>query len=320
MLSLLPPDKNQHEVHIRLADWVEINLVVGDEPIVSVTDLTAALTADPPDSADDSETRERFSDDAESQADDAFAELSQRAKWLAHSYPLTVAGDVATYRDDVKHPELWRFVTLLRARQLYHTSSLGDDSNETGYLFEELARIALGAYAGAQPDHSVRFGVAGGERGATLPLHLPGALTELSNRMHEQAGTLPTTNGRDYGADTVAWRAFGDRRPGQIVLIGQATVSERKWIDKEPQYRWTDSKTGADRPINFLSRPLTAVAFVETLSLISDETLHGLTKNFSSVPFDRLRLMSVLTEVDVPTAFYRRVAHWVESVRPRVPK
>lgn len=320
MFALPPPTADASADHIRLADWVEINLLIGEEPVMSITDVSARLTADPPEQADDSETREMFWDNAESQADDAFAELSQRAQWLAHSYPLTVAGDVATYRDDVQHPELWRFVTLLRSRQLYRTNSLGDDSNETGYLFEELARIALGAYAGAQPDHSVRFGVAGGERGATLPLHLPGALTDLSNRMHEQVGTLPTTNGRDYGADTVAWRAFGDRRPGQIVLIGQATVSERKWIDKEPQYRWTDSKTGADRPINFLSRPLTAVAFVETLSLISDETLHGLTKNFSSVPFDRLRLMSVLTEVDVPTAFYRRVADWVESVSPSVPK
>ena len=320
MFALPPPAADAGADHIRLADWVEINLVIGEEPVVSITDVSARRAADPPDQADDSEIREEFWDDAETRADDAFAELSQRAQWLAHSYPLAVDGDVAAYRDDVRHPELWRFVTLLRARQLYPAGSLGDDSNETGYLFEELASIALGAYAGAQPDHSVRFGVAGGERGAALPLHLPGALTDLSNRMHEQVGTLPATNGHDYGADTVAWRAFGDRRPGQIVLIGQATVSEGKWTDKEPQYRWTDSKTGTDRPINFLSRPLTAVAFVETLSLVSDETLHGLTKNFSSVPFDRLRLMSVLAEIDVPTSFYGRVAHWVESVRSSVPK
>ena len=320
MFVLPPPTADAAATHIRLADWAEINLLIGEEPVVSITDVSACLTADPPDQADDSETREAFWDDAERLADDAFAELSRRAQWLANSYPLTVDGDVATYRLTVRHPELWRFVTLLRARQLYRTGGIGDDPNETGYLFEELATIALGAYAGSQPDHSVRFGVAGGERGAALPLHLPGALTDLSNRMNEQVGTLPTTNGRDYGADTVAWRAFGDRRPGQIVLIGQATISEGKWIDKEPQPRWADSKTGVDRPINFLSRPLTAVAFVETLSLISDETLHGLTKNFSSVPFDRLRLMSVLTGVDVPTAFCERVAHWVESARHGVPK
>lgn len=319
MLSLPPTDKNQHEVHIRLADWVEINLVVGDEPVVSVTDLTAALTADPPDSADDSETRERFSDEAEQLADEAFAELGERAKWLTESYPLAIDGGIATVRDAVSNLDLWRFVALLRARQLY-PGNLGDDGVDSGELFEELTSHAVGAYIGAGLEERIRFGVAGGRRGGGLPQQLRDAIPALSALMHERPGASPTRNGGDYKADVIAWRPFGDKRGGQTVMIGQATISEGKWMQKEPARKWTDSQTGVVRAINFIARPLTAVAFVETLSTVPDDTLNGLPPSFSSVPFDRLRLLSVLSEGDLPQQLQSDIASWVDKTIERLPR
>ena len=319
MLSLPPTDKNQHEVHIRFADWVEINLVVGEEPVVSVTDLAAALTADPPDSADDSEIRERFSDDAEQDADDAFAELDERAKWLTESYPLAIDGGIATVRDAASHLDLWRFVALLRARQLY-PGALGDDGVVSGELFEELTSHAVGTYIGAGLEERIRFGVAGGRRGGGLPQQLRDAIPALSALMHERPGTSPTRNGGDYKADAIAWRPFGDKRGGQTVMIGQATISEGRWMQKEPARKWTDSQTGVVRAINFIARPLTAVAFVETLSTVPDDTLNGLPSSFSSVPFDRLRLLSVLSEGDLPQQLQSDIASWVDKTIERLPR
>ena len=313
MFALPPPSANERVDNIRLADWIEINLVVDNEPAISVADLMSNLAAEPPDTADESETREQYWDNAERLADDALGELSHRARWLTTSYPIVLDGDVAMLREDVQHLELWRFVTLLRARQMYPAVFAGD-ANEAGLLFEELATLALGAYAGSQSARSVRFGLAGGARESSLPSQIGDAITTLSARMGERVGALPARNDRDYGADVIAWRPFGDHRAGQLVIIGQATISEAKWTGKEPALRWTESKTGSDRPIDFLARPLTAVVFVEALSLTSNDTIRGLTRNFSSIPFDRFRIMSVLNGVDVPTAFREDIARWVEGV------
>ena len=319
MFALPTLGTDQRQDHVRVADWVELNLVTEEEPLYSVDDVLAVLAADPQDAADDSELRDRFWNNAEQIAVDAIAELSQRATWLTDRYPLMMSGQTATLRRDNEQLDLWQFVTLLRARQLY-PGSLGDDGAESGRLFEELATIALAAYVGSRSDCSVRFGLAGGARGGVLPPKLPDAIVKLSNLMHEQVGTLPTTNGGDYRADTVAWRPFGDGRPGQLVLLGQATISEGQWIKKEPASRWTVSRTGSDRPIDFVARPLTAVAFVESLTLTPDDMLRGLPPNFASIPLDRLRLMSVLSGADIPAPLRDSVAAWVEHYRNGVPQ
>lgn len=103
-------------------------------------------------------------------------------------------------------------------------------------------------------------------------------------------------------------------------MIGQATISEGKWMQKEPARKWTDSQTGVVRAINFIARPLTAVAFVETLSTVPDDTLNGLPPSFSSVPFDRLRLLSVLSEGDLPQQLQSDIASWVDKTIERLPR
>ena len=76
----------------------------------------------------------------------------------------------------------------------------------------------------------------------------------------------------------------------------------------EPANRWTDRKPPDERLIRFFARPLTAVAFPETLSLTPTDTLDGLV--FSSVPFDRLRLLSVLRDEDLPSDLRERMKEW----------
>ena len=312
-----PPQLAEDYLHdpIRLGDWVEINLLLEEEASVSVTGVADELADIPPDDSSVSERKALSWEAAEQRAEDVFGELSQRENWLGDRYPVELDGDVALLRQQVEARDCYRFLVLLRARQLYE-DALGDDGEEAGLLFEDLVKHALGAYVGARSGHCVRFGVAGGSRGDRLPLPLSEAIQDLSRRMLEKPGEISGPGHDDYKADAIAWSAFGDRRPGQLVLIGQATISEDEWKRKQPASKWTTVEPGAMRLVDFVARPLTAVAFPETLSLTSSAELHGLP--FSSVPFDRLRLLSVLSDGNLPADLRERMKGWGRGMEDRL--
>jgi hypothetical protein len=243
-------------------------------------------------------------------------ELSQRARWLGERSPVEIERDAAFLSHSRKSREVDRFLVLLRARQLYQ-GALEDDGDTSGFLFEELAKHALGAYIGSRLDHRLRFGVAGGHRGDELPDLLPEAVEKLRQLFHEPPGEVPRGAQGDFKADAVAWKPFGDELPGQLVIIGQATISEGDWKKDEPSKKWTDRQPPEERLINFVARPLTAVIFPETLSLTPIEALEGL--KFSSVPFDRLRLLSLLRDEDLPSKLCAEISDWVSGMKERLP-
>ena len=307
-----PPATEGTNDYICVADWVELNLLVGDVSTVSVHEVIDELAEIPPDDADESESRfERegfehastqestpgYWQSAEDLADAAFVELSERMSWLGDRYPLVINGEIAEASSSNPINDIYAFLVLLRARQLY-PHSLGDDGAESGFLFEELTKHAIGAYIGAGFENQVRFGVAGGYRGDGLPRSLPEAVRDLSARMFEEIGTVPDAADGDFRADAFAWVPFGDQRSGQLALICQATISEKEWLRKEAPRRWTDRDPPSSRLIQFVARPVTAVAFPETLSLTSSDVILGAA--FSSIPFDRLRLLSVLHGRPIP--------------------
>lgn len=324
-----PPNLGDSHSHdsIRLADWVELNLLTGEEQFVSIASVADELASDPPDRSRDSESWNEyedasggngsptgigFRDTAEEKAEAAFRELSWRSSRLENRYPIKLDGEVALLRQDGAAYEVCRFLVLLRGRQMYK-GVVEDDGSESGFLFEELVKFAMGKYVGAAPEHQVRFGVAGGSRGDGLPETLEDAVRELSRRMFENPGEVPVGGKGDYKADAIAWRPFGDQRPGQLVLIGQATISEGEWTEDELPKKWTDR-----RLIRFLARPLTAVAFPETLSLTPPDRLNGM--RLSSIPFDRLRLMSVLRDDDLPGYLRDRIEDWSRGIREKLPR
>jgi len=319
------PGLHPSEDPIRLADWVELNLLLDEELTVSVTSITDELSDTPPDDAASSERRFSGEDQespgywesAEEMAETALSELVTRATWLGDGYPLAISGDAAMLSEVIARRDTYRFLVALRARHLY-ADALGDDGATSGLIFEELSKHALGSYLGADYAHRVRFGTAGGHRGDDLPDDLSEAVRELCQRLHEASGQIPDMGRDDYRADVVAWKPFGDDRPGQLVAIGQATISEREWLKKEPASRWTDRKPATERLVNFLARPVTIVAFAETLSLTRQDTLAGLASSFSSIPFDRLRLLSVLQDSEVPEPLRSQMNEWAETIRDRL--
>ena len=315
---MFSPPQLGHEVYhdpIRLADWIELNVLEQEEVTLSITSIIDQIADTPPDDSSDSEQRDAFWDSSEEKAEAAFLELSQRAGWLGGRYPLQIDRDIVQLNRNALSRKIYQFLVLLRARQLYE-GALGDNGGESGYLFEELVTHALGAYAGSKS--YVRFGVAGGYRGGGLPDPVNEAVQALSQRMAEKLGQVSSTQPLDYGADAIAWKPTGDGLPGQLVLICQATISEEHWMDKEPANRWTDRQPPDERLIRFVARPLTAVAFPETLSLTKWDVIDGLT--FRSIPFDRLRLLSVLGDDDLPNELRDRIDSWCLGMNQRLPR
>ena len=329
MFAVPPLASREYEAPVRLADWLELNLLTQEERFLSVSATTDILTLDPPDNADESERRGEADDevegqagssywvDAENSATSAFAELNTRSVWLGERYPIDISDGIALLKPQTEAQGIYEFMVLLRARQLYQ-GALNDDGNESGFLFEELVKYALGTYTNSGPEHRVRFGIAGGSRGDGLPQSLVDAVKEISRRTHERMGEVPGSGQGDYKADAIAWKPFGDDLPGQLVLISQATISEGDWFEDEPAPRWTVKTPNERRLVNWLARPVTAVAFPETLSLTPRAALDGLT--FQSIPFDRLRLLSVLCDHDLPTELREQMQLWVENTKHGIPK
>ena len=311
---------------IRIADWVELNLLLGEELTVSAIEVTDELASDPPDDSDASERRFSDSDgsstgywqSAEEHAERALLELSQRAAWLGARYPLSIEDEVVTINDLADGRDVYRFLVSLRARHLY-PSALGDDGNVAGLIFEELVKHAVGAYIGAEQSNQIRFGVAGGHRGDDLPGDVADAIEALRAKLHEDAGSVPHSADGDFRADAIAWKPFADNRPGQLVMLAQATISEGDWIRKEPANRWTDRMPLDSRLINFLARPVTLVAFPETLSLTRGDRIRGLIPTFCSIPLDRLRILSVIRDDQIPIGLLSKMNGWAAELRDKIP-
>ena len=324
------PARVNREAPIRVADWIELNLLTAEEPVLSVTGVTQAVAGEPPDDSADSEHRNDYSEDPEdanpaqqqegfwqlanNTAEMAFKELHTRSASFSDRYPIVSNGESAEANESYDSPRVAAFLTLLRSRHLY-VNALGDDGSIAGELFEELLQYALRRYIDTIDSCSVRFGIAGGSRGDGLPINAKEALDELASRMNEGKGTLENlANDQDFGGDAIAWRPFPDCGPGQLTVVGQATISEGKWVSKFPSPKW-DTR----RLIGLLARPAIAIGFVETITLSTQRLLRAKGEPaYVSIPLDRLRLLFVLRDSDIIESLLERITDWCDGMKERL--
>ena len=322
---------NPAEDYVRIADWIELNLVTARASVVSITDVAAAVASVPPDDSQVSQHRQDYSEysedddpletqpgywqQAEEAAEMAFRELGERALAWGERYLLRLSGDIVEANNSGRSQAIATFLTLLRSRHLYY-AALGDNGEVSGELFEELLPHALRKFLGTEDEYAIRFGLAGGTRGGGLPRRIDQALDELALRMNEPRGDLRELDeNEDYKGDAVAWKPFGDRERGKLAVVGQATIAEGKW-NKQPSGKWKNGSL-----IGFLAPPATVVAFVETISLDSDSKIQALgDREYSSIPLDRLRLLSVLEDSDLPPSLLEQMRNWSEGMEERLPR
>ena len=314
------------EAPIRVADWIEVNLLTAEEPLLSVTSVAQAMVADPPDKSAQGEHRNDYSEDLGNEQEEegywqtanfiaemAFKELRNRAVSYSDRYPIVSDGEIAEPNSSFDSPEIATFLSLLRSRHLYERARQ-DDGVVAGELFEKLLPYALQRFIDTSEKCSIRFGIAGGSSGNGLPVEVKSRLDEIAKRMNEAKGILGDTKKvGDWGCDAIAWRPFPDQEPGQLTVVGQATISEDKWYKKKPSPKWQSR-----RLIGFLARPAVAVGFVETISLNERVMLHVQGDPGVPIPLDRLRLLFLLRDSDLPQSLHGRMKKWSQEMQTKL--
>jgi hypothetical protein len=119
------------------------------------------------------------------------------------------------------------------------------------------------------------------------PTSFPEAITWLVDQMDIPVGHAyrPPAQ-KDGGVDVVAWRPFADRRPGFPIVLAQCTLQQ----DLVPKAKDIDLELWKNL-LNLEVSPLPVLATPQVLSA-SSSTWSEIGRR--CVPFDRLRLLSVL--------------------------
>ena len=323
-LSPLPAEEDPID-SIRVADWIELNLLTGEEESISSDSATRAMAERPPDDSSTGEHRQEYSDnpedldsselhdgywrDAETTVEFAFTELRERSSCYGDRYPIRLVGETVEVVDAFESTEIAAFLALLRSRHLYR-GALGDNGQTAGELFEELLPYALRRCLDTTEECSVRFGLAGNARGDGLPSRTDLALDELSRRIGEpRANQEDLRPVHDYGADAIAWKPLAGPTEGKLTIIGQATISNGVWMRKQPSPKWKSRKL-----IEFLVPPVTAVSFVEKFSINVSGTGNILGGDLTSIPLDRFRLLALLVDEEISKELRIRMKSWSEQM------
>jgi hypothetical protein len=234
-------------------------------------------------------------DHADLRGEEIWRELDFRCGTSSHDHPLAVGGGLLERR-----VETWRgavIATFLLVLGVRRSLPVSLHIQTAARLFEHVAAAAIANYINGK---GVRFGWPFDDNGADSDFE--SQVQRLAAMLHEDVLPLravPVRDAKDHGLDVVAWRSFGDGRPGQSVVLGQCAIGalwQRKYMDLQA---W-------NKIINFSSPPSAAVAFPfvppfgQAPSLEEagegvawfDVALHGL-------PFDRVRLMALVRDADL---------------------
>jgi hypothetical protein len=330
VIELPPPDRRARS---HLADWVELELLFGDNESLSHADLLDALTDDPLADRTDEELAEleavygeevddQFAADrrlqARQQAEEGldwpeqvaeatWMELSFRSQVVGECYPLLLDDRVARSVDGWRQTTIYAFLALLAARVAY---SLPVGTNVPARRFEDVVRLALKAYTGGD---AVRFGWPHDRN--EFPSDFKKAAHDLARQLGERPGGMEAIgpNAKDYALDVVAWRGFDDARRGQQILLCQCATG-KDWNEKMLSIRaWEKVIDFAVAPTSSLAFPFVPERLQEGLALWLDVAYKG------GIPFDRLRIASLAKDAAAPAQLLEDLQTWVDDVSPQLP-
>jgi hypothetical protein len=249
---------------LQLADWLEIQAILADDHNSSRGDLQALLQ------------QESISpDDQEPLILAAYAELELRVSAARHAYPFRLRDSLLHLRHKSWRPyAAYVFCLLVSYGGVRRYGNL-----YPARLFETLSVRAAARFVGGRAD---QFGFPR----AKLPRGFAEAVNALSVRICEGDGVFQNQvrDEKDDALDIVAWRAFPDRLPGQILLMGQCAAGndwEKKRSELNPTAFW--NKWAIRQPVS----PLTKAFFTPHRLEISRWNNFGYD---AGIIFDRCRI------------------------------
>jgi hypothetical protein len=281
-----------------LADWIEANLLFGDEDQLSDSSLIDVLC------------EEKICDERSMAADiigNGWTELRRRQRCIGNAWPISIASGRIT------RTQLWQdipahsFCILLAFSKWYRrwAKKFGSDYTEQGELFENLTQRSLETQFRGWKVHSTGWT-------RTHAKKLGNVVKTVSSLLGESEGTLerwtkPSAN--DAGLDLVLYRPFNDSRVGIPVYLFQC-ASGGDWDGKLHTPRleiWT-------RIIDFVAKP--KKAFATPFSFLDSEFIRNCNL-VDGLLFDRYRLLAAGHENPqwLSHAFRDRLIAWC---RPRI--
>jgi hypothetical protein len=213
-----------------MADWLELRALLDADQSASAADLRQTLVALGGDAGIGTGSSRAVEGSEERLVIAAFAELADRARACGDAYPFVIEGSVVRAKDELtKH---WAYIFCLLLSFEYTDGSEG--GRRATELFEEVAEISAREYVSGK---SLKFGFPR----RVLPRNFIAALTEVCGQLGEGRGARDRPSAhdaKDARLDIVAWRAFPDGRPGQLILFGQCAAGgnwETKISDLQPR-------------------------------------------------------------------------------------
>ncbi len=306
MIPTTPPANWTAE---RLADWVEYELMFSPNRSISRSTLRDFIEEDPgtedvqsydaSDWSDDDEFSELASRRsrrvaaaegvslADELSSDTFVVLEDRAAFVGDCYPFAVEPDLislrlSTWRDAVTYA----FLLALNARYVY---GLSREFHLAARIFERVVRVAMAAYVDGEAEHFgwPRDGKPGERNFAAA---LPSVLRKMGESAVIRYEDIPAKI-KDNEVDVFAWRPFGDRRRGQLILMCQCAIGA-DWNDKGIRLdKW-------DPFVLFAVTPVAASAFPFVPRAMEDDPKYDHVYLSKSVGlwFDRLRLARLIDD------------------------
>lgn len=199
--------------------------------------------------------------------------LKQRSDVLGQAYPFTVKEDGVDAEDGWGQTEYGRLLVLTMAHA--YGANLSVDPRT---IFE---RLVVTAFA------SMGLKAVGMGTATTRGREFAAQLQEAASAVGLTAAQVPypaKAFAKDAGVDAIGVFGWEDRRPGQIVLIAQATLgSSARW-----EYKITEPKP--HHWVGYLQETLHPIGMLAVPHHIEDEHLRYLLSPYATV-IDRLRLV-----------------------------
>jgi hypothetical protein len=271
MMEISDPESKE-----RVADWVELYTLIEDTALsraALVSFLEGALGREPGDGF----------------LSDVWTELEGRARLYSDPPYTVLESRIAPSASRFACPEYAACLIL----SLY---GVDEKDKEITTIFEEMSRIAVGAYLvgkafvlgwGSQP---------GGTAGVQQKVSL------VAKRTQERLADLPPLRFKDRGVDVVAYKSFPDAQGGQLVILVQSAAGAN-WRAKKavPLASWCQY-------IHWACTPIKAFAFPD---MVTDSSLWHEESLEKGILFDRARLIHFLANSPLDKKVSGDVGRWV---------
>ena len=288
-----------------LADWLEMNALVGKAGQASLDDLRTALKASSSGQSLNATVEERTIQ-LEGVIANVSSELAERSTLAGDAYPFRLKGSSVERKNRSRGRQYstYAFCLLLSNIPWGKRKIKGHFPERT---FEEISCLAAERYLGGQ---SIRFGWP--RLSSRLPRAFGKAVDKLSKWVGEGNGydSYQATNvERDVGLDVVAWRAV-DRRSGKLLLFGACATGE-DWRDKLTELQ---PKDFCDLYFRGNVSPYPTKAFF-TPRMVPPRLWQNYSKRAGLI-FDRCRVSALVPELPLMTQ-HGDVWEWMRSTIQR---